>query len=99
MLRTWPILLNRRHVSVGVYMTRAAAVSQFTDRIRAIRVFRLLVRAGLVVTGMTAGTVRLECRISPRNNFGVGLMTGGAEQITAMIQRFERCGPVTEFVR
>ena len=99
MLRTWPILLDRSQVGVGVYVARAAAVSQLTDRILAIRVFRLLVRAGLIVTRMTAGTVRLERRISPRNDLGVGPMTGGARQVAAMIQRLKRRRSVTEFVR
>jgi len=99
MLRTWPTLLDRGHVSVGVYVARAAAVSQFTDRILAIRVFRLLVRAGFIVTRMAAGTVRLESRVSPRNNFGIGLVTLGTEQVAAVIQRFERCRSMAELIR
>ena len=49
-----------------------------------------LVRVGLVVIGMTSGTVRLECRRAPIDCLGVSLVTFRTGQVAAVIQRLIR---------
>ena len=42
------------------------------------------------VIRMTTGTIRLERRISPVDDFRIGLMACGTLQIAAVVQRFVR---------
>jgi len=52
------------------------------------------VRSRLVVAGVTSCTVRLKRRVSPGNEFRIGLVTRGAQQVAAMILRLVGQGHV-----
>ena len=99
MLRARPVLLNRGQAAVCVHMTCAAAIPQLADRIADIGVFVFLVWAGLVVTRVAAGTIRLECRVSPCYDFSVRLVAIRTLLRAAMIQRLVRRSRVAEIVR
>ena len=60
---------------VVIDMTRARAVSQFTDSVESFRTFRFLVRAALVVAGMATCAIRLIGGKRPGNGFIVGSVT------------------------
>lgn len=58
-----------------------------------------IVRAGLVISRMTAGAIGSVCRVSPRDDFSVGPMAHRALQVATMIEwLIWRCR-VAEFVR
>ena len=99
MFRARSALLNRGQAAICVHMACAAAISQFADRIADIGILVFLVWAGLVVTGVAAGTIRLECRVSPCYDFSVRLVTIRTLRRAAMIQRLVRCSRVAEIVR
>lgn len=87
MLRTWSVLLDRRKRTVRIDVTSSRAVAQFTGRILDIRILGLLVRPGLVVIAVAPGTVRLERRESPGNNFGIALMAFGTGEVAPVVER------------
>lgn len=47
-------------------------------------------RPRFVVTGVAAGTVRLECGELPLHDFGIALVAFGALQVAAVVLRFIR---------
>lgn len=49
-----------------------------------------LVRAGFVIVGVTAGTIRSECSIPIVDLLGIGLVAVRTRQVVAMILRFVR---------
>ena len=69
-------------------MTGARAVSQFTRAVFGVRVLCFLVRTGPIVAGMASGAVGLKCRELPVHELGVGLVTVGAIEISAVVLRF-----------
>jgi len=72
--RPRPVFLDRGEIAVSVDMACATTVSQFACGVLDIRIFALLVWTRLVVTRMTASTIRLECSIAPGNKFRVALV-------------------------
>lgn len=91
-LRTIPAVLDRGHVAVGIDVAGARAVTQFTRRVAHVGILMFLVWPGFVIARVTACTIRLKCRELPRNEFGVGLVAGGAWQVAAMVLRLVRQG-------
>ena len=77
-------------------MASAGAIAILADRLVAAVRSLVLIRA--VVIRMTAGAVWLERRILPNNDLGIVLVTIGAGEVAAMVQRFERRGCVSEVV-
>lgn len=88
MLGARPVFLDRGHRAVGVYMTSAATITQFTGGVMSVGVFMLLVRPRLVIAGVTARTVRLKRRVPPGDEFRVGLVASSAQQVAAVILWF-----------
>ena len=84
-------------VETVLLMAGACAIPVLTNCLVAATLCLVLVRA--IVAGMTARAIRLEGRELPGNDFAVVLMTIGAIQITAVIQRFERRRQMAKIVR
>jgi len=80
-------------------MTGTRAVSQLTDGVLDVRSPNLLVRPRLVVARVAARTVSLKCGEPPGNEFRVGLVTIGAWQVGAVIERLVGQSGVSEVRR
>ena len=94
MLGARPVFLYRGPRAVGVDMTSAATITQFTGGVMTIGIFMLLVRSRLVVAGVTACTVWLKRWVLPGNEFCIGLVTRGAQQVSSVILRLVGQGHV-----
>jgi hypothetical protein len=95
MLRAWPVLLDGIEIAIVVDVASAATVSQLAGGVLDIRGLAFLVRALFVISGVTAGTVWLERRVTPGQLLRVALVTFCALQVATMILGFIRQGRVT----
>ena len=71
-------------------MARAGAVPKFAGRIPPVGILGLLVRPRLVLVGMATCAIRLEGREAPVHGLGVTLVTSGAGEVAAVVERFVR---------
>jgi len=96
MLWARTVALDRGQRCVGVHVTRARAVFQLTDRVADIRVFMLLVGAGVITARMASRTVRLIGRRPVGDGLRIGEVAGRAWQVIAVIERLKVQPPVRE---
>jgi len=87
---TRPVFLNRRQITIRIDVTSTGTVSELAYRVADVRILVLLVRIGLVVARMTAGTIRFECRILPDNDFRVTLVAFCTLQVASVVLRLVR---------
>ncbi len=90
MFRPWPVLLDCCHRRVCVDVTGTRAITQFAYRVADVRIFVFLVWSRPVIVGMASCTVRLVRGSRPGHRVGVALVTRGAGEIAAMVQRLVR---------
>lgn len=88
MLWSGAVFLDRCHRSIFIHMAGAGTVPELTRRIFGVRALRFLVRPGFIVAGVASGAVGLKCRELPVHELGVGLVTVGAIEISAVVLRF-----------
>ena len=87
MFRPWPIPFHNRHGLIPVRVASPGTVSQLAGRVQDFGAIYLLVRTRLVVSGVTTRTIRLECRVTPTDDFRIGLVAFGTPQVAAVIER------------
>ena len=71
-------------------MTGAGAVTQLTDGVTRIRIFVFFVRAGLEISGMATGAIRLVSRGRPSDLIRVSAVTVGAIQSRPVVAGIAR---------
>ena len=80
---TASLLLYGGHGAVCINVTCASAVSQFTDRIKGVRILIFFMRSRFIIVGMTSGAIRPVG--SPNHRLAVALVTAGTNHAEAMI--------------
>ena len=88
MLGAAPVLLDGRERRIGIHVASTGTITQFTCGVLDRRIFGFLMWTGLIVSGMAAGAIWLECRELPINHLGVALVTRGTSKVAAVIERF-----------